>query len=148
MKNDKGITMTSLIIYVIGMVIVIGTISTITTYFYKNVNSSSENLDTTQYTKFSSIILEEVNKERNTIIESKTYLENEMKISYIIFSSGNQYTFKEENNSIYKNQIKICENIENCEFSYEYKDSKYLLNIEFKTNNIDKTGTNAIKFNM
>ena len=37
MKNNKGVTLTSLIIYVIGMVIVVASISTLTTFFYKNI---------------------------------------------------------------------------------------------------------------
>jgi len=56
MRNNKGVTLTSLIIYVIGMVIVVGIISTLTSFFYKNINIEgiSDN-GSTQYTKFSSI---------------------------------------------------------------------------------------------
>ena len=37
MKSDRGITITSLIIYVIAMLIVIGIIANITAFFYRNV---------------------------------------------------------------------------------------------------------------
>ena len=37
MKDSKGITLTSLIIYIIGMLIVVSIISTLTSFFYKNV---------------------------------------------------------------------------------------------------------------
>jgi len=56
--------------------------------------------------------LDEINRENNEIIECKTSVENESKLSYIIFSSGNQYTFKSDSNSIYKNNIKISEDVE------------------------------------
>lgn len=150
MKTSKGITLTSLIIYVIGMVIVVGTISTLTSFFYKNIDIDNINDDTlTQYTKFSSIFLEEINKENNKIIDCKTQiLENNKKISYIIFSSGNQYTFMSENNSIYKNKIKICENVEDCDFSYLYGDSKYSIKVNFKNKNVDMTGHNALQYTM
>ena len=36
MKNNKGVTLTSLIIYVIGMTIVVATIATLTSFFYKS----------------------------------------------------------------------------------------------------------------
>lgn len=148
MKKENGITLTSLIIYVIGMVIVVTTVSTLTTYFYKNIDINSTNNDTTQYTKFTSVFLEEINKGQNEVIEAKTILESDKKVSYIIFSDGNQYTFKEENKSIYKNQVKICENIDNCEFSYKYQDSQYIVQVQLKSGKIDKTGNNAISYTM
>lgn len=145
--NDKGITLTSLIIYIIGMTIIIGIISTITSFFYKNVDIVNINNDTsTEYTKFSSIFTEEINKENNYIIECKTYEENEKKISYIIFSSGNQYTFNQKNNSIYKNKIRICKNVEDCDFSYTFRDSKYFITINYKSNDFDLTNDNAITY--
>ena len=146
MKKENGITLTTLIIYVIGMVIVVTTVSTLTTYFYKNIDINSTNNDTTQYTKFTSVFLDEINKGQNEVIEAKTISESDKKVSYIIFSDGNQYTFKEENKSIYKNQVKICENIDNCEFSYKYQDSQYIVQVQLKTGKIDKTGNNAISY--
>lgn len=146
MRNNRGITLTSLIIYVIGMVIVVSIISTLTAFFYKNIDITDINDTTSQYTKFSSIFLNEINRENNSIVECKTFLENEYKVSYIIFSSGNQYTFKGENKSIYKNNIKICDNVEDCDFSYSFVDSKYMVKVNFKTNSIDMSGDNAITY--
>ena len=130
------------------MVIVVTTVSTLTTYFYKNIDINSTNNDTTQYTKFTSVFLDEINKGQNEVIEAKTISESDKKVSYIIFPDGNQYTFKEENKSIYKNQVKICENIDNCEFSYKYQDSQYIVQVQLKTGKIDKTGNNAISYTM
>lgn len=148
MANNKGITMTSLIIYVLGMVIAVSIIATLTSFFYKNVNVGSINNETTQYTKFSNIFSKEIERKNNQIIECNTTGKEENKISYIIFSSGNQYTYKSENKSIYKNKIKICQGVENCEFSYNFKDSIYSVKVEFKTNIIDMTGNNAIVYNL
>lgn len=147
MKSNKGITLTSLIIYVIGMTIMVATIATITSFFYKNIDIGDINSDTTQYTKFSSMFTEETNRINNSVIECKT-LTDENRISYIIFSSGNQYTFNEDSKSIYKNNVKICDNVEMCEFSYTYIDSKYKITVDFKTTNIDMTGDNAIIYNL
>lgn len=147
MKNNRGVTLTSLIIYIIGMAIVIGVISTLTSFFYKNIDVSKINDDSgTQYTKFSSVFLEEINKENNYVIDCKTVVENDKKTSYIIFSTGNQYTFK--NNSIYKNKIKICQNIDDCDFSYSFIDSIYKIKVNFKTKSIDMTGDNAVIYNL
>lgn len=145
MKNNKGITLTSLIIYVIGMTIMISTVATLTSFFYKNIDIESINNDTTQYTKFSSIFSEEINRENNYVIDCKSLKEEE---SYIIFSSGNQYTFNINSKKIYKNNVKICDNVETCDFSYTFIDSKYKIKVNFKTANIDMTGNNAIVYNL
>ena len=39
MKNNRGLTLASLIIYIIALFILIGTMSTLTKYFYKNFDS-------------------------------------------------------------------------------------------------------------
>lgn len=145
MKNNKGITLTSLIIYVIGMTIMVATIATLTSFFYKNIDIRDINSDTTQYTKFSSIFSEEINTRNNVIIDCKSLTEE---VSYIIFSSGNQYTFNKNSKSIYKNNVKICDNVETCDFSYTFIDSKYKIKVSFKTASIDMTGDNAIEYNL
>lgn len=145
MKKNNGITLTSLIIYVTGMLLVVTTIATLTSFFYKNIDIKAINNDTTQYTKFSSIFGEEINRSNNSIIDCKSLSYG---ISYIVFSSGNQYTFNENSKSIYKDNVKICDNVELCDFSYTYQDSKYKIKIDFKTSNIDMSGNNAITYNM
>lgn len=148
MKSNRGITLTSVIIYIIGMTITVATIATLTSFFYKNININDINNDTAQYTKFSSIFLEDINKENSYIVDCKNIIENNIKVSYIIFSTGNQYTFTSENNCIYKNNVKICENIEDCDFSYTFIDSKYSIKVNFKTENMDMTGNDAIIYNL
>lgn len=153
MKNNKGITLTSLIIYIIGMLIVIATIATLTSFFYKNVDIDElDKLDTEQFTEFSSVFAKETNQKNNKIIDCKNNKEvingNEYKVSYIIFSSGNQYTYKQENNAIYKNNIKICTGVEDCDFSYTFINSTYQIKVNFKTKDLDMTNENAITYNM
>lgn len=147
MKNNHGVTLSSVMVYVIGMLIVVATISTLTTYFYKNIDTTAISDDTTtQFTKFTSIFVDEINRKDNTVIDCKTTEENGIKKSYIVFSSGNQYTYLSENQSIYKNQVKICNNIENADFSFKYQDSKYKITVNFKAGKIDKTGNNALTY--
>lgn len=148
MKSNKGITLTSLMIYIIGMMFILSTIATLTSFFRKNIQVDKITTDTTQYTKFSSIFLDEINNKNNTIIECKTTREDNYKTSYIIFSSGNQYTFMEKNNAIYKNNFKICEQVNDCDFSYNYVNSKYQITVNFVTNNISLTGQDAITYNL
>lgn len=145
MKNNKGITLISLITYIIGLTIVLALIATLTSFFYKNISAKDINSDTTQYTKFSSTFLEETNNKKNSVIDCKPITDG---VSYIIFSSGNQYTFDENSKSIYKNNFKICDNVEICDFSYTFVDSKYKIKVNFKTSSIEMLGDNAIIYNL
>lgn len=145
MKSNKGVTLTSLIIYVIGMTIMVSIIATLTSFFYKNIDIGDINSNTTQYTKFTSILSEEVNKKNNSVIDCQSLTDG---VSYIVFSSGNQYTFNQGSKSVYRNNVKICDNIDKCDFSYTYIDSKYKIKVSFRTANIDMTESNSIVYNL
>ena len=145
MKSNKGVTLTSLIIYVIGMTIMVSIIATLTSFFYKNIDIGDINSNTTQYTKFTSILSEEVNKKNNSVIDCQSLTDG---VSYIVFSSGNQYTFNQGSKSVYRNNVKICDNIDTCDFSYTYIDSKYKIKVSFETANIYMTGSNSIVYNL
>ena len=110
MKSERGVTITSIIIYVVALTVAVIIISRISTYFYKNVNTVKSNANAdAEYTKFNSYFTDEINIEGNEV-ETCTK-------EYIIFSkSENQYTYK--NGSIYVNKIKLCKNVEFLEFYY------------------------------
>ena len=146
MKSNKGITLTSLIIYVIGMLVVVAVISTLTAYFSKNIDTKNMNSTAIQYTKFSSVFSDEINIKGNTVVECKTTGENLNKVSYIVFSSGNQYTYMGESNSMYKNKVKICEDITDCDFTYNSLTKEIKLN--FKTDSMNLTGDDAITYKL
>ena len=119
MHSERGITLISVTIYVIVMLIIISVITVLTSYFYRNVdiNSVSENLNQ-QYTRFNTYFTEEINKKGNKILatgETESTTGDEPQ-KYIVFSSGNQYTYVPANDSIYVNNIKIAENIQECNF--------------------------------
>ena len=101
MKSEKGVTLISLTIYIIAMTIVIGVISLVSTFFYKNTKSSSNQIDPmTEYTKFTNFFTEEVNHKGIQILECKD--------NYVVFDDGVQYTYIPENRGIYRNKVKIC----------------------------------------
>ena len=119
MKSEKGITMISMTIYIIVMLLVVTAITSITTYFYKNIDTDSVNSNLNQqYTKFNSFFLEDTNKKGNAVArQEETKDENgNMTQRFILFTSGNQYTYVKSNKAIYINKIKIAENITDCIF--------------------------------
>lgn len=144
MKLDSGVTLTSLMIYIIGMIIVIGVVATFTSFFYKNVNVEDFNKETSQFTAFSAMFSKEINKQGNYIVDFKP-LENDG-ISYIIFASGNQITFLNDNKSLYKNKVKICGSVELCSFDVSFVDSKFVINVDFRADGVDLSGENAIVY--
>lgn len=111
MKSNKGITMSSLVIYVIAMSIVVATIATLTSYFYNNMDElDSDTNSSIAYTELNTYLSKEINLKENYPL-----LAEETSSDYIIFlKTGNQYTFK--NGAIYQNQVKICGNIAACSF--------------------------------
>ena len=54
-KNEKGVTLTSLLIYVLALTVVVIIVGRITTYFYKNMDQVTTNTAAAaEYTKFNS----------------------------------------------------------------------------------------------
>ncbi len=131
MKKEYGITLISLTVYIISMLIVISIIAVITTYFYRNVNTDTKNIDiATQFTKFNSFFVKEINTENIEI--------QEIEDNYIVFDNGVQYTFIKENNSIYRNNIRIVSNINEAKFFLLTENNKYSIEVIIKIENETK----------
>lgn len=138
MKSQKGISLISLTIYLIAMSIVIAIIAVISTYFYKNTNSLLDNINPlAEYTKFNTFFSDEVNHNNIKILECKTNYKNGddsqgIENSYVAFDNGVQYMYIKENKGIYRNQVKICENVENCTFERKIKNGKDVIAVSIK----------------
>lgn len=142
MRSEKGVTLTSVIIYVLAMLIVVATINVLTSYFYKNVDITSISVDLSQqYTRFNSYFVEEVNKKGNNVVSigEVPNVSGDGVQKYIIFSSGNQYTYIEKNQGIYINNVKIANNITDCTFSKSDSNEKTIVTVVIKGNDFEKT---------
>ena len=133
MKSERGVTLISIIIYVMALTITVIIISRISTYFYKNINNVSSNVSAdSEYIKFNSYFTDEINIEENEV--------EKWDKNYIIFSkSENQYTYK--NGGIYVNKIKLCKNIEFLEFYYDKDTKEISVNMKIKGKNYSGTYT-------
>ena len=135
MRTEKGVTLITVTIYIIVMLIMISIITVLTSYFYKNVDiqSISQNFNQ-QYTKFNSYFVKEVNKRGNKVVdiqsvsipqdEEENAETNTSQQNYIVFSSGNQYTYIPKNQGIYMNKVKIAQNITGCTFSIHKEENE------------------------
>ena len=131
MKSQRGVTLTSVAIYIIVLIIVIGILGVISASFQnsvKNINEKgSENME---IDKFNMYFLKEVKKKGNKIVSIDS--------SKIEFATNNTYTFKE--NGIYLNDnIKIAQDIASCNFSENVVNGKTIIKVNIKTkSNEDK----------
>ena len=124
MKSEKGITVTSIMIYIIALTVVVILIGRLTTYFYKNVHevSISTGADV-EYTKFNSYFTDEINLEGNTI---------DLCQKDIIAFSKNETQYRFQNGSIYRNKVKIAKNVETCEFFYDEETKEIYVNMKIR----------------
>ena len=95
MKKNNGITLVTLVIYVIVMLIIVGVMTAITNTFYRNTEVVKGNVqEVVEFNKFNSYFLKEVKLYNNKV---DTYVDDK----YILFASGNSFSIN--NDSIYYN---------------------------------------------
>ncbi len=155
MKSNKGITIISLLVYIIVLSIVIGTISILMKYFYRNEKESAiaEN-SSGQYSRLISYITDDVNSEKITNVDivnsnSNTEPEEDPELNSsetsgedinLTFNDSTVHEYKFSENKIYnivKNingttvkKIEICSDVTNALFKYDSEAKKITLYIK------------------
>ncbi len=130
MKSQRGVTLTSLVIYIVVVLIVLGILATIRTNFQSNLKQiNKEGTSNSEIDKFNIYFLKEVKKQGNDIEK----IDN----TEITFITGNKYSFRD--NIIYLNgNIKIAENIDKCVFRSELQNGKTVITVEIKASNSEE----------
>lgn len=131
MKGNKGITLASLIIYIIGLIVLVGTMSMLTKYFYNNLDEVTiENKQSEEYAEFINYLTKDANSEKieNVFIgeENKSVLFkfNDATSHKYVFSSdsasnsGSIYYLDIEEATVQK-KIELCTDISECTFKLE-----------------------------
>lgn len=130
MKKQNGITLVSLVAYVIIMSIVIGVLSSIISNFYQNTDSmQADTKEVIEFNKFNMYFL----KEAKTLNNKIDKLEN----NYILFTSGNSFSYS--NNSIYYNNLTICKNVKNVSFSFKENERQDIVEVNIEFQDFQKT---------
>lgn len=124
MRSNRGITLTSLIMYVALILIALGILAVLRSNFQSSVKElNQQGTNNYEFDKFNVSFLQEVKKDGNGI--------SSVNASEIIFTTNNKYTFKD--NCIYLNDtIKIAENIDSLSFSTELIDKKIVIKVTVK----------------
>jgi hypothetical protein len=119
MRSEKGITLTTVVIYVMAMIVIVGIVATITSFFYSNTAELEETSSILgEFNKFNLYFLSETQKEDNKVVKIESG-------KRIIFSSGAAFTYQD--NGIYFNNIKLCSGVTDCTFSMTKKDEKDII---------------------
>lgn len=130
-ENQRGVTLAALTIYLTIFIILIGVVTTFSTFFYKEVGDV---VDTPKY-------LSEFNKfVMFFATDVKNYKNAEVTENSIIFENGPTYIYN--NKCIYRNDVEIAKNIINCEFTpkkYRVEEiDKNLINVNLKIGKNDE----------
>ena len=123
MKSNKGITLISLVMYIIVATIVIGIMAMVSSSFYSNANKLKDQDEcAVEFNKFNMFFIYDVknNKKANA------------RGIIIDFLDGTTYEYVDEENAIYRysngESIKVAENITNVIFSYDDNNEDNIIN--------------------
>lgn len=110
MKSQKGISLVSLLIYLLAMTITVTIIARISTYFYKNLKEvNDDTMASAEFIRFNSYFTKEINTSKNYVSEVS---EDNRSITFGV--TNNKFVFV--GNEIYMNDILICSGIQECYF--------------------------------
>lgn len=104
LKSEKGITLMSLTVYIIVMLIIVGIVATISTFFYGNLNIVRDSAKySSEFDKINTSLISDVkaNKHVNVDNDNKT----------IIFEDGTTYKYNDADDGIYRGQTKIASHV-------------------------------------
>lgn len=123
MKNQKGITMTSLVLYIMAFIIVIAVVGSITIFFNSNINDINTTVGVnSEYNKFNLYMLKYTKTGQVVIHPNEDLKETD----YITFKNKedklNSFIFLK--NSLYFNNIKLCDNVKEFKVKKEIQENE------------------------
>lgn len=144
MKAEKGITLISLVIYIVLATIVIGIMATVSSYFFSNINLiKNQDQYALEFNKFNMFFINDIKSNKTATIEE----------TKIVFEDGTTYTYNQTEKTIYRNTTKIANEIQQIQFSkdiYQVNNTaKTLVNVHMsigKNKNFDKTIEYVLKY--
>ncbi len=140
MKNNKGITLTSLVIYIIVLMIVIALMSNLSGYFFKNVRQITLNeAGEEEFLRLTSFITKDINSDDVTYVKDGTEADKQ----YLIFKfkDGTTHQYIYYNKTIYylniineqtTKKIELCTGVTG-DNVFEFRENK--INLNFRINN-------------
>lgn len=120
MKSQKGLTLASVVIYILAMLIILSIVALVLSFYNKNITRMNDSGDLNlELSKFESKMIEETQIAGNKMVK---VTEDSIK-----FNSGNTYIFADER--IYQNKIIVSENIKEFSAKLETDGEKQILRV-------------------
>ena len=151
MRDNKGVTLTSLIIYIIVLMIVITLMSNLSGYFFKNVNQlGSKQTGEEEYLRLTSFITKDINSKELEFVKEDTDFSLDEEKQYLLFKfkDGNIHQYIVLNENLYflnidtsgttTKKVQLCTKVSG-DTVFEFKNNK--LDIDFTINNKNYTST-------
>lgn len=148
MRSNRAITLTSLIIYIIGVIIFVAILSNMVGYFNKNINTIviDEN-SKEQYSNFLSYISKDTNSEDLVIVKSS---DENSEDDYVIFKfeDGTEHQYICANDNIYyinieennNKKILLCEDVlVELDKAFDYYDGSLYIDFDIGKENFSTT---------
>ena len=134
MKSQKGVTLTSVAIYIVIILVVLGILATVSANFKNGIrNANMEGTEAAEINRFNVYFLEEIKKEGN---EAEN-VNNKM----VQFKTGKVFVYDYNNKSIKmfenENSIEVARNIETCTFEKNIVNEKTIIRVTIKPENSD-----------
>ena len=141
MRKNQGITLTSLVVYIISLLVLVGTMATLTKYFYKNLDEVTiENKVSAEYIEFTNYLTNDTNSQN---IENVFLREDGKKVT-IKFTDFSAHRYQIEEGSIYYVEIKdnelikkirICRDVDDENSNFSLSNNILQTNIKFNNEN-------------
>lgn len=105
LKSEKGITLTTLVIYTIVLMAALGILATISTFFYNNIILVKDSAKyASEFDKFNASFVHDV-KENTQVVVDETN-------KTITFENGVTYIYNQEDKGIYREKVKVATNVD------------------------------------
>lgn len=132
MKSEKGITLTSLVIYIIVFSSVLALLSSLSNFVYGNMRKiSSDSISSEEFNKFNTYFVKDVKNSKMATVQ------NDSSQTVITLENGSKYTYVNSEKAIYRDTVKIARNIIKFSASMKQQNNKNLIDVQIST------GTNA-----
>lgn len=108
MKKENGITLVSLVVYIVVLTIVVAIVTTVSSFFYSNINYAMvKESYAPEFNKFNMFFIEDVKSNKNAIVNTTS----------VEFEDGTKYTFNQVTGTIYRNDLAITEDVKGIIFT-------------------------------
>ncbi len=132
MRSEKGITLTTLVIYIVVFSAVLALVGSLSSFVYGNLrNLNQDSISSEEFNKFNTYFVKDIKESKLATVQK---LDSKVEI---ILENGSKYTYVKSENAIYKEAVKVARNIIRFNAALKEENNKNVIEIDIAT------GTNA-----